>query len=119
MTTTRPADLTDVPAAPFRLPDVPEKHPDDMTSVASLHQHGALANIIQYLGHSDTTIVSGERYIVPGPAYVAGESRYPDLLVAFDVNPAAYKARNGYMESEQGIATGLRAGGCIETHRQR
>ena len=45
-----------------------------------------------------------ERYIVPGPAYVANESRYPDLLVAFDVDPAAYEARNGYIVSEQGKA---------------
>ena len=29
-------------------------------------------------------------------------SHYPDLLVAFDVNPATYKARNGYVIPEQG-----------------
>ena len=95
MTTTRAADLpvAVAQATTFCLPDIPQKHPDDMTSVASLHQHGALANIIQYLGHPDTAIVSGERYIVPGPAHVANESRYPDLLVAFDVDPAAYLKR--------------------------
>ena len=73
-----------------------------MTSYDSLHQYGAAANLIQYLGNPDATIVSAEHYIVPGPAYVAGESRYPDLLVAFDVDPAAYAARNGYVVSEQG-----------------
>ena len=102
MTTTRPADPPVAPEIPFRLPDIPEKHPDDMTSYDELHQYGAAANIIQYLGHPETTIVSAEHYIVPGPAYVAGESRYPDLLVAFDVNPAAYAASNGYVVSEQG-----------------
>ena len=53
MTTTRHADLPVVPAtpAPFRLPDIPERHPDDMTSVDNLHRHGAIANIVQYLGH--------------------------------------------------------------------
>ena len=90
------------PAAPFRLPDIPEKHPDDMTSVDNLHQHGAMANIIQYLGNPENTIVSAEHYIVPGPSYVAGESRYPDLLVAFDADPAAYRASNGYIVSQQG-----------------
>ncbi len=89
-------------AAPFRLPDIPEKHPDDMTSYDSLHQYGTAANLVQYLGNPDTTIVSADHYIVPGPAYVAGESRYPDLLVAFDVDPDAYAARNGYVVSEQG-----------------
>ena len=102
MTTIRQADLPVDAATPFRLPDIPERHPDDMTSVDSLHRHGAIANIIQYLGHPETTIVSAEHYVVPGPAYVAGESRYPDLLVAFDVNPAAYTASNGYVVSQQG-----------------
>ncbi|MDE2786892.1 MAG: Uma2 family endonuclease [Chloroflexota bacterium] len=105
MTTARPAK-TPAPVAPaqpfFRLPDIPEKHPDDMTSVDSLHQYGAIANIAQRLGGPDTTIVSAEHYVVPGPAYVAGESRYPDLLVAFGVDPAAYDASNGYIVSEQG-----------------
>lgn len=105
MTTTRPANLPapTAPATPFfRLPDIPERHPDDMTSVDSLHQYGAIANIAQRLGHPDTTIVSAEHYVVPGPAYVAGESRYPDLLVAFGVDPSVYDASNGYIVSEQG-----------------
>ena len=101
MTTVRPIKPPG-PAAPFRLPDIPEKHPDDMTSVDNLHQHGAIANIIQYLGDPETTIVSAEHYIVPGPSYVAGESRYPDLLVAFDADPAAYRDSNGYVVSQQG-----------------
>ena len=105
MTTARPAKSPAPDATAqhfFRLPDIPERHPDDMTSVDSLHQYGAIANIVQRLGNSDATIVSAEHYVVPGPAYVAGESRYPDLLVAFDADPAAYEASNGYIVSEQG-----------------
>ena len=102
MTTTSPVDLSAVPTEPFRLPDIPERHSDDMTSVDSLHRHGAIANIIQRLGHPDTTIVSAEHYVVPGPSYAAGESRYPDLLVAFHADPAAYAASNGYVVTEQG-----------------
>ena len=106
MTTARPADppAASAPARPkpFRLPDVPEKHPDDMTSVDSLHRHGAIPNFIDYLGNPETTIVSAEHYIVPGPAFDRNESRYPDLLVAFDVAPADYEASNGYVVSEQG-----------------
>ena len=106
MTTTRHADLpvATAPAAPFCLPDIPQKHPDDMTSVKYLHEPGQTHHLSQYLGKSDTTLVTGERYVVPGPAFVASESRYPDLLVAFGVNPAAYEARNGYVVSEQGKA---------------
>ncbi len=102
MTTTRPANAPEPPAKRFRLPDIPERHPDDMTSVDNLHRHGAIPNIAQYLGNPDTTIVSAEHYVVPGPAYVANESRYPDLLVAFDADPDAYAASNGYIVSEQG-----------------
>ena len=102
MTTTRPADLPVASATPFCLPDIPQKHPDDMTSVKYLHETGQTHHLSQYLGNPDTTLVTGERYVVPGPAFVANESRYPDLLVAFDVNPAAYAARNGYVVSEQG-----------------
>ena len=102
MTTTRPANAPEPLAKRFRLPDIPERHPDDMTSVDNLHRHGAIPNIAQYLGNPDTTIVSAEHYVVPGPAYVADESRYPDLLVAFDVDPDAYADSNGYIVSEQG-----------------
>ena len=104
MTTTRSADWPDVPPVPFRLPDIPERHPDDMTSYDNLHRYGAAANIIQYLGRPETTIVSAEHYVVPGPAYVAGESRYPDLLVAFDVDPDVYRISNGYIVSQHGKA---------------
>ncbi len=104
MTTAHPANppAVSAPAERFRLPDIPERHPDDMTSVNNLHQYGAIPNIVQHLGNPETTIVSAEHYVVPCPAYVANESRYPDLLVAFDANPAAYQASNGYIVSEQG-----------------
>ncbi len=48
MTTARPANPSAVsaPAQPFRLPDIPERHPDDMTSYNSLHQYGAAPNLI-------------------------------------------------------------------------
>ena len=104
MTTTRPADLPVAadPAEPFRLPDIPEKHPDDMTSVDNLHEPGHTHHLSQYLGSPDTTLVTGERYVILGPHFDRNDCRYPDLLIAFDVDPAAYRARNGYMVSEQG-----------------
>ena len=101
MTTTRPAQPAATPPF-FRLPDIPEKHPDDMTSVQHLHEPGHTHHLSQYLGNHDTTLVTGERYVILGPYFDASDCRYPDLLVAFDVDPAAYLARNGYMISEQG-----------------
>ena len=104
MTTARPANppAASAPAQPFPLPDIPQRHPDDMTSVKHLHEPGQTHHLSQYLGNHDTTLVTGERYVILGPDYDPNDCRYPDLLVAFDVDPAAYEARNGYVVSEQG-----------------
>ena len=103
MTTTRPAMPPTQPPAPlFILPDIPQRLPDDMTSVKHLHEPGQTHYLSQYLGNHDTTLVTGDRYVILGPDYDPNDCRYPDLLVAFDVDPAAYEARNGYVISEQG-----------------
>ena len=86
----------------FRLPDPPE-HPDDkMTSFKQLAVTGHAHHLTQHLGTPDTTLVTGERYIVIRPTRSMAGSHYPDLLVAFDVDPAAYDASNGYIIEEQG-----------------
>ena len=92
------------PKAPgkFRLPDPPE-HPDDkMTSSKHLSATGNQHHLAQHLGSPDTTIVTGERYVVVRPTRSMAGSHYPDLLVAFDVDPVAYEASNGYIIEEQG-----------------
>ena len=86
----------------FRLPDIPEKHPDDMTSFKHLAENGMAHSLAVHLGNPDTTLVTGERYIVVVPTQNMAGSHYPDLLVAFDVDPAAYEASNGYVIDEQG-----------------
>ncbi len=103
MTTARPTNpptASTAPAAPFRLPDIPERHPDDMTSFKHLSATGIVHHLAQYLGHPDTTLVTGERYVVVRPTRSMAGSHYPDLLVAFDVNPDAYEERNGYVIDE-------------------
>ena len=103
MTTARPANpprASTPPAAPFRLPDIPERHPDDMTSFKHLSATGIVHHLAQYLGHPDTTLVTGERYVVVRPTRSMAGSHYPDLLAAFDVNPDAYEERNGYVIDE-------------------
>ena len=89
-------------SASFRLPDPPERHPDDMTSFKQLAATGQAHHLAMHLGNPDTTIVAGERYVVLRPTRNMAGSHYPDLLVAFDVNPALYEANNGYVISEQG-----------------
>ena len=87
------------PKGRFRLPDPPEREPNDMTSAEHLSETGLHHHLKQFLGHPETTIVSGERYLT---AWRGGDMRYPDLLVAFDVDVAAYRESNGYVVSEQG-----------------
>ena len=83
----------------FRLPDIPEKHPEDMTTLKHLAQNGNMHNLLQHLGKQETTIVSGDRYMCRAPG---SAMRYPDLLVAFNADPALYELHNGYIISEQG-----------------
>ena len=86
-------------ALAYRLPDIPEKHPDDMTSFKHLAENGNVGRLKTHLAYPETTIASGERYIcaVPGSPI-----RYPDLLVAFDADPELYEVNNGYVVSFQG-----------------
>ena len=90
-----------VPAR-FRLPDRPERGPDDRTSSKHLAQTGNMYLLARHLGRPETTIVAGDRYVVARPSYVLAGSRYPDLLVSFDASPAAFEASNGYVIAEQG-----------------
>ena len=102
MTATSPHAKTPQSKIPFRLPYPPERHPDDMTSFDHLSATGSVHHLIQHFGNPDTTLVAGERYMVVRPTRRLAGSRYPDLLVAFGVDPARYKASNGYIIEDQG-----------------
>ena len=84
----------------YRLPDIPEKHPDDRTSFKHLAENGNAHHLLLHLGSRGTTIVSGDRYMCTRTGHAA--MRYPDMLVAFGVDPELYKDNNGYIISEQG-----------------
>ena len=86
----------------FRLPDPPEHPEDKMTNFDHLTETGSVHHLIQHLGDRETTLVAGDRYLVVRPSRSLAGSRYPDLLVAFDADPVAYKESNGYIIDEQG-----------------
>ena len=90
------------PPAPFRLPDIPQRKPDEVTQYDELFKTGQAHHLIQHLGNPDTTLVEADRWIIAEPGSFRDLARYPDLLIAFDVDPAAYAASNGYIISEQG-----------------
>ena len=46
--------------------------------------------------------MAGEHYLAVAPTRDLAGVRYPDLLVAFGVDPAAHRASNAYVISEQG-----------------
>ena len=86
----------------YRLPDPPEREPDDMTSFDHLALTGSVHHLIQHFGNSETTLVAGEHYLTRIHTRSLAGVRYPDLLIAFDADPAAYKQSNAYVISEQG-----------------
>ena len=96
-----------MPKAPpdFTLPDPPKSQDEKMTASKHLSLTGGAHFLAQHLGNPDTTIVGADLYLIPVPTTeltsMAG-SVYPDLLVAFDADPALYYAQNGYVISEQG-----------------
>ena len=88
--------------ARFRLPDPPRREPDEMTSYDHLHKPGSAHYLALHFGRPDTTLVEAERWIIAHPDADRSRGRRSDLLIAFDVNPAAYEASNVYIISEQG-----------------
>ena len=102
MTTPDTSAKTPQPRTPFVFPDPPEDPEDKMTSFDHLTINGNAYHLIQHLGNPETTLVAGDRYLALAPTRSLAGVRYPDMLVAFGVDPAAYKASNAYVISEQG-----------------
>lgn len=86
----------------IQFPDPPEREPDDMTSFDHLSATGSVYLLIKHLGNPETTLVAGEHYLAPVPTTDLTGLHYPDLLIAFDVDPQRYSASNAYVISEQG-----------------
>ena len=90
-------DLT----ADFQLEDPPEKQPEDMTTFPQFTANGTVASLASHLGNPETTIIAGELYIVRDRPANARGVRYPDLYIAFDVDPDLHDRQNGYIIAEQ------------------
>ena len=86
----------------FRFPDPPEREPDDLTSFDHLSRTGNVYHLALHLGNPETTLVAGEHYLARIYTARLRGVRYPDLLVAFDVDPEAYRRSNAYVIAEQG-----------------
>ena len=83
------------------FPD-PERTPDDMTTFDHLAASGGAYLLIQHFGQRETTLVTGEHFLSPEMTRNTRGLRIPDLLIAFDVDPVAFKRTNAYVIAEQG-----------------
>ena len=91
------------PAGRFRLPDPPEREPDEgAANFKHLAKAGNAYLLAEHLGNPDTILIEADRWIVPDPSFNQARAERPDMLVAFGVDPAIYDANNGYVVSEQG-----------------
>ncbi|MCY3571639.1 MAG: Uma2 family endonuclease [Chloroflexi bacterium] len=92
--------------SPLRLPDIPRREPDEVTAYDHLHQPGNAHHLAMHLidqgADPERLLVTADRWIVQDLPSFRERARYPDLLVAFDVDPERYRASNGYVIVEQG-----------------
>ena len=84
----------------FRPPDPLEREPDDMTSFDQLSGNGNAYHLKQHLmaqrpAERGRILVSGGHYIFIRPTRNLAGSRYPDPLVVFGADPAAFESSNG------------------------
>ena len=86
----------------FRLPDPPEREPDEVTAFDQIYDRGINRYLALHFGSPDSTLVVADRWIVARPEFNKARARRPDLLIAFDVSPENYYASRGYIVSEQG-----------------
>ena len=92
----------DAKATDFQLEDPPEKQPEDMTTFPQFTANGTVASLAAHLGNPETTIIAGELYIVQDRPANARGVRYPDLYIAFGVDPDLHFRQNGYIIADQG-----------------
>ena len=102
MTTAHTSSKIPKASGSFRLPDIPDREPDEVTQFDQITKTGSAHYLAQHLGNPETTLVEADRWIAPDTDFDKRRARYPDLLVAFGVDPVAYEASNGYIVSQQG-----------------
>ena len=90
----------------FVFPEPPSVPEEMINNFLHLSVTGNSTDLAGYLGHPDSTLVVGDCYISPDipirmPERMKG-LRYPDMLVAFGVDPKEFRKRRAYVISEQG-----------------
>ena len=90
----------------IRLPDIPERKPDEVTTYDSLHHEGNAFHLRQHLiaqgADPERLLVTADHWIVQDGEDFLRRRRYPDLMVTFDADLEAHRASNGYIIADQG-----------------
>ena len=103
MTLSPPAVAELQPPVLWPLPDPPPREPDEMAAnFDHLAITGGALHLARHFGRPATTVIGSDRCLVLFPPADMTGSRYPDMLIAFDADPEAYRRSNGYIVSEQG-----------------
>ena len=103
MTLSQPAVAELQPPVLWPLPDPPPREPDEMAAnFDHLAITGGAIHLARHFGRPATTVIGSDRYLVLFPPRDMTGIRYPDMLIAFDADPEAYRRSNGYIVSEQG-----------------
>ena len=103
MTVSQPAVAELRPPVLWPLPDPPRREPDEMAANSDhLTINGGAFHLAKHFGRPAITVFGGDRYLVLFPPHDMTGIRYPDMLIAFDADPEAYRRSNGYIISEQG-----------------
>ena len=102
MTTPKPV-AAPAPGSPefIRFPD-PRPCDLDMTTYHYVNFPAYPPALADHLGSLDTTVILSETAAGLRPTESYDDILFPDLLIAFNVNAAAARARNGYLVPEQG-----------------
>ena len=82
-----------------QFPEFPPRY--DMQNIDILHEIGYVATLKRHFGRRDTTLVYGE-LPVGNTLTIRLGLRIPDLIIAFDCDPARAIALQGYDITEQG-----------------
>ena len=82
------------------LPDPPGKR--DMQQYNHYNRAGVGNALYRYFAHLPHVLVSGEGYLCFDRTQPQSEWRYPDLAVAFGVDPDAIEENNGYEINDAG-----------------
>ena len=99
--TTKPTYLQ-LDADAGEIVQFPEPPPEEMTAYYTVNWPGYPGALANHFGNPETTIITSEvaAALMLTPDWEG--VRYPDLPIAFGVDPAANRARLGYLIPEQG-----------------